>query len=220
MTKTITVKGMGNVSAKPDLIVVTMILESMDKSYDQAMHLSVEKISKLTAALMDVGFEKSDLKTTNFNVKTEYDSVKRNGRYEQVFLGYKCIQNLKLQFDLDVQRLAIVLGKISSCMADPDMQIRFTVKNPSAISEELLRSATSNAKTKAEILCDASGKALGDLLSISYNWGEIDVYSHTRFSMEDAVVCCAAGAADFEEMNIEPDGIEVSDTVTFIWEIK
>ena len=94
MTKTITVKGLGNVSAKPDLIVITMILESIDRSYDQAMHLSVEKISKLTSALTEVGFEKSDLKTTNFNIKTEYDRVKRNNRYEQVFLGYKCIQNL------------------------------------------------------------------------------------------------------------------------------
>lgn len=220
MTRTITVKGLGNVSAKPDQIVITMILESMDKSYDQAMQISVTKISQLTAALTKVGFEKSDLKTTNFNVKTEYDSVRKNGRYEQVFLGYKCVQNLKLQFDLDVQRLALVLGEISGCMAEPNMQIRFTVKNPAAISDELLRSATINAKTKAEILCEASGKELGDLLSISYNWGEIDVYSNTRFSMDEAVVCCAGGTADFEEMNIEPDDIEVSDTVTFIWEIK
>ena len=46
-----------------------------------------------------------------------------------------------------------------------------------SISEELLINATENAKTKAEILCKASGNTLGQLLNIDYNWGELNVFS-------------------------------------------
>ena len=78
-----------------------------------------------------------------------------------------------------------------------------------------LRSATANAKKKAEILCEASGVTMGDLIAIDYNWGELDIYSHTRYDCcEDAMPLMA------KSIDIDPDDIDVSDTATFVWEIK
>ena len=83
----------------------------------------------------------------------------------------------------------------------------------------MLRSAAANAKQKAEILCDASGKELGELLSIDYNLGELNIYSNTRYEMAED--CLAAPMmAKCAEIDIEPDNVDVSDTATFIWEIK
>ena len=80
----------------------------------------------------------------------------------------------------------------------------------------MLRSAASNAKRKAEILCDASGVTMGELISIDYNWGELDIYSHTCYnSCEDVMPIMARGAVD-----IDPEDIDVTDTATFVWEIK
>ena len=60
--------------------------------------------------LTDVGFEKTDVKTTNFNVRTDYNSVKdQNGNYRLEFRGYVGSHNLKLEFVLDVRRLPLVL---------------------------------------------------------------------------------------------------------------
>ena len=74
-----------------------------------------------------------------------------------------------------------------------------------------------NAKRKAEILCEASGVKLGDLIAIDYNWGELDIYSHTRYDCcEDALYPMAASKA----IDIDPDDIDVSDTATFVWELK
>ena len=84
-----------------------------------------------------------------------------------------------------------------------------------AINEEMLRSATINAKRKAEILCDASGAKLGNLIAIDYNWGELDIYSHTRFD------CCEEAMAPMKacSIDIDPEDIDVSDTATFVWEL-
>ncbi len=86
------------------------------------------------------------------------------------------------------------------------------------MNKELLRAATINAKEKAQVLCDASGIELGELLSINYNWGELDIISRTDYMVEDR--CMALPIGGLADMDIEPDDIDVSDTATFIWEIK
>lgn len=71
---------------------------------------------------------------------------------------------------------------------------------------------------KAEILTKASGVTLGELVSIDYNWGELHLYSPTRYEMEDD--CLMKISAAPTAMDIEPDDIDVSDSVTFVWEIR
>ncbi len=217
MPKTITVKGIGRVLAKPDYVVITMALESQRMGYNEAMAVEAEKINALTEALVIIGFEKDDLKTTNFNVQTDYHHEKdARGNSKSVFDGYVVSHDLKLSFDFDTNRLSKVLTAISNCPTEPTMHIRFTIKDTTAISEEMLRSATENAKRKAEILCDAAGVKLGDLIDINYSWGEIDFYSRTSMYDEEDLqpILSKPSAIDFT-----PDDIDVSDTAAFVWEI-
>ena len=56
---------------------------------------------------------------------------------------------------------------------------------------------------------------MGDLIAIDYNWGELDIYSRTRYDCcEDSMPLMA------KSIDIDPDDIDVSDTATFVWEIK
>ena len=219
MPRTITVKGMGNVKAAPDYIVISMNLESQNNNYDETMELAAKQIDYLNISLEAIGFEKESVKTTNFNVRTDYDSVKdKNGNYKRNFNGYICSHRLKVEFDFDTKRLAQTLYAISKCLATPELSIAFTVKDPSAVNKELLRSASINAKEKAQILCEASNVELGTLISIDYNWGVLNIISHTDYMLEEKCMSMPMGA--MSDMEIEPDDIEVSDTATFVWEIK
>lgn len=42
--RTITVKGTGNVSAKPDYIILTLNIEALSETYDRAMSEAAERI--------------------------------------------------------------------------------------------------------------------------------------------------------------------------------
>ena len=219
MPRTITVKGMGRVTTAPDYVVISMSLTAQENDYEETMELAAKKIEYLNASLEEIGFEKKSVKTTNFNVRTDYERVKdRNGNYKSVFNGYICSHRLKVEFDFDTKRLAQTLYAISKCIAEPELSISFTVKDPSAVNKELLKSATINAKEKAQILCEASGVELGQLLTIDYNWGELNIVSHTDYMLEDR--CMAMPVGGLADMEIEPDDIDVSDTATFVWEIK
>lgn len=214
--RTITVKGIGAVSVKPDLIVLRLSMETAEYEYDAAMKAAAEKIDFLNKALEAAGFEKKSAKTADFRVRADYDRLNDGkGNYTSVFMGYKCRHELKIEFDFDTKRLAKALSEISECIAKPEISIDFTVKDSSAVSGELLKAAVKNAREKAEILCAASGAKLGELLSIDYNWGELHLYSDTDYDVEGK--CMMLGAAD--DMDIEPEEIKARDTATFAWEI-
>ena len=216
MNRTITIKGTGKVSVKPDLIIITMHLESHDYVYEKTMKLAAESVNILQNAIEKAGFNKDNLKTTDFNIRTHYESYRdKDNNYKSRFDGYICEHGLKLEFDFDTEVLSNVLTAIGEAMVEPNLNIQFSVKDKDAVNEELLIRATENAKRKAEILTKASNIALGDLISIDYNWGDLYLYSNTSYNMEDRCMAFKASAPD-----IEPDDIDVSDTVTFVWEIK
>ena len=95
--RTITVKGTGNVSARPDYIILSLNIEANSKNYDLAMSEAAERIEKLQGVAVRVGYRKEDLKTTSFDVQTRYENVKdRQGNYKREFAGYACSYRLKL----------------------------------------------------------------------------------------------------------------------------
>src|SRR5574344_1413349 len=107
-------------------------------------------------------------------------------------------------------RLSQAPAAIPPRLAQPELSIAFTVKDARAVNEALLREATVNAKRKAELLCEASGVKLGQLLTIDYNWGELNIYSDTRYDMDECLL--AAPEMGPRPIDIEPDDIEVRDT--------
>jgi len=216
MERTITVRGIGTASVKPDYIVISLNIVSKDMDYSKSVENANKRIELLQNAVVSSGFKKEDLKTLSFNVRTNYEGeTDEHGRYRNVFAGYVCRYTLKLSFGMDAKLLAETLTAISASGADAEFSIKFTVKDPEKISAELLRSATENARQKAEILCEASGAKLGGLLKIDYDWTDINVVSASAYSLEmDRGVARANAVPEFE-----PEDIKSSDSATFIWEI-
>lgn len=214
--RTITVKGVGKASVKPDLTVVTVTLDALKADSAASMELAENQSTALKAALGKCGIAISEIKTTDFNVsvvnKSERDQY---GNYTPVFVGIRCRHALRVAFDFDMARLGSVLSALATCDAEPEYEVRFTVKDKTAVSAALLENAAGDAKARAEILARASGVKLGKLLNIDYNFRELDANSPTRFA------ACELSAMDgaARSMNITPDDVNVSDTVAFTWEI-
>lgn len=214
--RTITVKGVGTASTPPDLVVISLNISEQAREYVAAVNGANERIEKLQAAISSVGFDKTDLKTLSFNTETHYESYRdNNGDYKERFKGYDCDYRLKLSLDFDAKRLAETLSALANSGANAEQSISFTVKNPERVSAALLKSATENAREKAEVLCAASGVTLGELVSIDYNWGEISIQSRSVYGDTHYLAAPAAAMPEFE-----PEDIDSRDTATFVWEIK
>lgn len=214
MDRTITVRGTGKVSLRPDQVEITLTLTAENMSYDAAMDAAAAQLENLRGALMAIGYDKDALRTANFDVSTRYDYRHDDkGNNTRVFLGYACTQNLRLTLAFDAARLSETLAAIASCTADPELNIRFTVADPSAVSDALLRSAADSARQKAEVLAAASGVKLGKLLKVWYSWGDRDFTSPTALAVGNGLMRAKAS------MDFTPENIDLADQATFTWEI-
>ena len=127
---------------------------------------------------------------------------------------------MKVEFESDNDRLGKVLYALANCDVKPEFRLSYTVKDPEAAKNELLGRAVADAGAKASVLTKAAGVALKEIQSIDYSWGQIDFEIQPMNRMLMAEDCCAApSAGPSYDLDIEPDDIEVSDTVTVIWEI-
>ena len=217
--RTIRVTGKGQIKVRPDTTRIIMSLEGLYKDYNETLRLSSQDTETLKDILSGFGFERSDLKTLNFSVDTEYESYKdRDGSYKQRFTGYRYRHMLKVEFDSDNERLGKILYALANGNVRPEFRISYTVKDPEATKNTLLGKAVKDAKEKASVLTEAAGIGLKDIQSIDYSWGEIDFEYRPMDGGILAERCMAEPTAAYS-LDIEPDDIEVSDTVTVVWEI-
>lgn len=217
--KTIRVTGKGQLKVHPDMTRITMELEGMDWEYGETLKKSSKETEKMKDLLVPFGFERTDLKTLRFNVEPIYESYKVNDEYKRRFNGYKFTHVMKVEFDSDNKRLGKILYALAGSTLHPEFSLSYTVKDPEAVKNELLGKAVKDAIAKAGVLSSAAGVKLGDIQSVDYSWGEIDfeVRPMNRFFGADG--CKALEPSVGYDMDIEPDDIEVQDTVTVVWEI-
>lgn len=226
MSRTIKIKGVGRTTVEPDFVVLSLKIETKQKKYEAAIDENTRKITELNSALEKAGFEKDSVKTVSYNVRMDYSTYRdRKGMFQKSFEGYVCNNSLKIEFDFDSVILGKALNAISSCFSEPQMDISFTIKDKDAVSDRLLKSAAINAKRRAEILCSGCGAELGNLISIDYDWKEINFFSRADIStggMGETTILSAPTASRpiSPQPQIQPTEFNVSDSAVFVWEIK
>ena len=213
--KTIRITGKGNLKVRPDTTRIIITLEKVCREYGDALRNSSENTESLRDLLKRLGFERTDLKTLNFHVDTEYENYRENDVYKQRMVGYRYRHVMKVEFPSDNERLGRILYALASSPVNPEFRISYVVSDPEAKKNELLENAARDARIKAEALTRAAGVTLKDIWSIDYSWGEVDFEVRP---MEELRMAKFDGGGSFD-MDIEPDDIDMSDTVTVTWEI-
>lgn len=216
--RTIRVTGKGQLKVHPDMTRITIDLEGIYRDYTDTLQESSRATEKLKKLLVLFGFEPSDLKTLSFDVDTYYENYKDKGEYKRRFAGYKYSHRLKVEFESDNVRLGKILYALANSSLHPELRISYTVKDPEAVKNELLGKAVQDATEKAGVLSSAAGLRLGDIQTVDYSWGRIDFEVSPVSKCLDLCESLGSGGGSYD-MDIEPDDIEVQDTVTVVWEI-
>ena len=205
MERTIRVTGKGKLSVKPDMIRLRINIEGMYEEYDETLRKSSDCVEILKNLIEKLGYERKELKTLYFNIDTEYESYQaRDKSWKRRFKGYKYVHRMKLEFPADNKRLGKILYVLAHCSVSPEFSIEYTVADPEKSKNELLAAAVN----------------LGKIINIDYSWGEIDFVS--RPLQEMSLRCCEPEECESAsyDMDIEPDDIDISDTVTVIWGLE
>ena len=215
MIRTIKVKGKGSVSVKPDMTRISFSISSKKMNYEDALKRSASDSNSLRQIAYELGFNEDSIKTDFFEVEVLNESYRdRNDDYKSRFAGYRVNHGMKIEFESDNELLGKFLGRISGCLAKPQFGISFFVKDTESVKNRLLEIAVEDARTKASVISKAAGVKLGVISNIEYSWGEI------RFESGDYSVGGGLYDTSFMPIDIEPDDLNISDTVTVEWEIE
>lgn len=216
----IRVTGKGTIKVKPDITRITMTLEGCYPEYEEALRCAAEDTEALKDILENQGFERSEAKTLSFHVNTKHESYQEKDKsWKQRFLGYEFQHILKVELDSDNKRLGRILYALANAVKiRPEFCLSYSVKDREASKNELLGKAVEDARKKAAVLTQAAGVFLKEIQSIDYSWEEINFECRPMRANMLMEKSCAAEEGSYE-MDIEPDEIQASDTVTVVWEI-
>ena len=217
--KTIRITGRGQLRVTPDKTRVLIALNDVCEEYAKALEKASEERQALQGVVREFGFADSDLKTLSFNVDPEYEGYQEDGIYKQKFKGYRYYHQLKLEFPSDNDRLGKVVFALAQSGLKPEFHIGFFASDPESVRNRLLADAMADAKEKALALTKAAGVGLKDIQSIDYAKADLEVSVNTLRMPAMAKGLLCEESCDGFDMDIQPDDVELNDTVTVIWEI-
>lgn len=200
-------RGSARVSGAPDWVVISFNLASHNYEYAKSMDKLAIQTDSLRQELASVGLDQESLKTSQFNIGTDFDWINNS----HIFKGYKATHDLRIEFPFEKNYLNEVLRVLSRTQSRASFKISFEIKDPEPLRQQAIAGAVKNSREKAQVLAQASGVTLGEIMEIDYSWSEIHFQPIVNYS------CLEAAPPTYD---ITPDDVEISDSVTVIWSIK
>jgi uncharacterized protein YggE len=207
------VQGKGRVNAEPDLITLSFEIEIKAKDYEECLRRLNARTEDLRASMTAAQLDRTELKTTAFNVRVETKYNSKTGQH--LFEGYCASHNLDIELIADKKLLNQVIRCVSQSNSGAEISLAFSVKDKNSLRKRALAEAVKTAKENAETLATAAGETLGKLQQIDYGWAEVRISNRVA-----SMVCEGPASPPMEyDADIEPEDIIAEDNVTLVYEI-
>jgi uncharacterized protein YggE len=160
--ETISVSGTGRSSVAPDRFSVTVGVQTVAPTVDDAVAQNNKRVAAVIAALKAAGAQEKDIQTSNFNIWPQQDQ--QDGREPRI-TGYQVMNNVVVR-STKIADAGRLLGIAIGAGVNSSSGINFEVTDPARGRDQGLRSAFDDAKAKATLLAQAAGRTIGRVLMI------------------------------------------------------
>lgn len=210
---TISLNGIGEISAKPDTAYLTSGVTTQGATAREALDGNTAAMSQLIETLRAAGIEERDIQTSGFTVNPNYvytDARDANGyTLPPKINGYVVSNNVTVRVR-DLAILGAVLDQAVTVGANTINGVTFSVADPSKLNEEARKAAFADAKAKAELYATAAGVELGAIRLITESNG---------YAPPQPYMMREAAFADAKAVPIAAGEMTYSINVTVTWEL-
>lgn len=205
--RTIAVSSTATVKAQPDEAVVDLGVGSESADGTEAFARNARDMQAVLDALKTAGIADKDIQTTNVSLQQR---VANRGKpnEQHVFVASNAVQ-VTIH---DLSSVGSVIDAVVEAGADSVNDIRFQLGNPNTIRSDALSQAVAGARTKADALARAAGAQVVRVVTISEQNYRAPVYRAQGFAE-------AAPSAGVPTPVVPPGSLQVSETVSVVWEI-
>jgi uncharacterized protein YggE len=162
-TSTVTVAGIGTVSAAPDMAEIITGVVTQAPTAAQALAANRQAMERLLEALGTLGVAARDIQTVNINVSP----LRRQGRDGQPpeITGYEVTNQVRVKVR-DLSRLGRVLDQQVGQGANLVYGIQFGRQEPAPLLDEARKRAMADARRKAELYAAAASLKVGRVAAV------------------------------------------------------
>ena len=161
----VTVSGVGEVTAAPDLATITIGVSEQGQTATDALRANTRAMQALFDVLDTAGIEGADRQTSGLNLQPIYDHTEvRNGQGPRI-VGYEATNTLLIRVT-KLPTLGDVLDGVTVAGANRINGISFGLSDTDALMEEARREAVEDAMARARLYVEAAGATLGSVISI------------------------------------------------------
>lgn len=157
----ITVSGVGQVSAAPDIAEVLVGVSNEDASAARAMQKTDVAMRGVVDALKRYGVAARDIQTAQYSLQPVHDYNNGKSRLR----GYRADNQVRVTIR-DLKRVGATLDALVSAGANQVNGINFGIARPEAMLDRARADAVADARRKAEIYAKAAGTTLGAVMAV------------------------------------------------------
>jgi uncharacterized protein YggE len=212
--RTLTLTGQAEVSAAPDMAVISAGTVSEAKTARAALTANNEAMAKVIATIEAASVENKDIQTSNFSVQPKYVYPKASSSGEQQpprISGYT-VSNSVSVIVRDLAKLGAIMDAVVSSGVNQMQGLSFTIAKPEPLRDEARKQAVAAALARASLYAQAAGVKLGPILSISEAGGPRPPQPVARMAARAAVAEASVPVAQGEQ--------SISATVNIVWELE
>ena len=210
MERTITINGMGEVTAKPDIAMTTMGMVSEGLTVLEAQQKNTDVMNGLVSRLKGMNVSEDDIQTTNYNVYPRYDYTEDEGRE---LVGYEVRQNVSVKIrNLEISNQVLALaGEVG---ANNVSGLQFTIDDDEIYKAQAREEALTQVAKKAGALSQSLGVNLVNI--VAYNEYE----DGKDFPEYRAMAESSYGLGGSPAPSIESGSMDVTMNVSVTFEIR
>jgi uncharacterized protein len=216
VANTISVNGNGVEKVTPDLISVYFSVDTTGTTSGQADSANSQIVTKLKNAIIKLGFSESNITTENYNIYPDYDYT--TGKTS----GYRATHSLKIEFSTDLKdKIANVIDAGANAGAGISyINFELSPALEQQYKTKAIKTASDDARTKAEAIAAGFNKKLGRLVSVS-----LDSFNYNPYRVYDSSVSGSGSAPSAESAkaavsSITPSEEEVTAYVTALYKLS
>jgi uncharacterized protein len=210
-SRTVTVTGLGEVSAAPDKAVVSMGAQAIEPQLSAARQQVTRAVQSFLRLTRELGIEDKYVQTSQLSVRPEYEW--KPDTHQQRLIGYFVERQLTVDLR-DLEKLGVLMERAVSEGVNIVSGPQFGSSREDELRREALRRAAADAKTNAEVLAQSLGVTLGPLRRITAGSQGLEppVIPYAMAKMETAD---ASGAAE----TYQPGQIRITAQVTAAFDL-
>ncbi len=189
------VVGTARISIPADMASVELGASAKGETVFEAQKLTDDIITKVLAAIKELGIDEKDIITSNYSVYTEIADEYGSIRKQDPIYNMTNILNITLR---NIEQVSLVIDAATKAGANQIYGLTFATSKQNEAYNEALESAVKDAMQKAVVVAAATGKTLGELVEIETErdfgeyWGVGDAMDYSGAALEKEAIVSGA----------------------------